>query len=147
MDTDSLAGLDDGMASGTTSPNQPQGNATNIRSSCGPHLSSLRERRTPSPGPVSASSAPGTEVSRPSQTQLFPGSLRKTSSVHTKDVKSDYLDKASELIGFAVQKEEEQDFWAAFSYYRSGVDLLLQGVQGQSPQKHLQHKVNLELSQ
>uniref|UniRef100_A0A3B4WTX5 Ribosomal protein S6 kinase polypeptide 1 n=1 Tax=Seriola lalandi dorsalis TaxID=1841481 RepID=A0A3B4WTX5_SERLL len=41
------------------------------------------------------------------------------------DVKSDYLDKASELICLAVQKEKEQDYQAAFSYYRNGVDLLL----------------------
>lgn len=46
-------------------------------------------------------------------------------------MKSDYLDRASELIGLAVQKEKEEDFQAAFSCYRSGVDLLLQGVQGQ----------------
>uniref|UniRef100_A0A3B4AV90 Protein kinase domain-containing protein n=1 Tax=Periophthalmus magnuspinnatus TaxID=409849 RepID=A0A3B4AV90_9GOBI len=48
-----------------------------------------------------------------------------------KNIKSDYLDKASELISLAVQREIEQDYQAAFSYYRSGVDLLLQGVQGE----------------
>uniref|UniRef100_A0A3Q2VEC8 Ribosomal protein S6 kinase polypeptide 1 n=1 Tax=Haplochromis burtoni TaxID=8153 RepID=A0A3Q2VEC8_HAPBU len=69
VDTDSLAELDDGMASGHTSPNQPQGGATNISSSCSPRLPSLHEK--------------------------------------------------------------EQDYQAAFSYYRSGVDLLLQGVQGE----------------
>uniref|UniRef100_A0A147A5E8 Ribosomal protein S6 kinase delta-1 n=1 Tax=Fundulus heteroclitus TaxID=8078 RepID=A0A147A5E8_FUNHE len=131
VDTDSLGGLDDGMASGSTSPNQPQGGATNISSSCSPRLPSLRDRRTPSPAPVPASSAPNPEVSWPSRTSLFPHSLRKTSGVNARDVKSDYLDKASELIGFAVQKEKEQDYQAAFSYYRSGVDLLLQGVQGE----------------
>lgn len=130
VDTDSLAGLDDGMASGRTSPNQPQGGATNISSSCSPRLSSLHERRTPSPAPVPASSAPNPEVSWPGRTQLFPGSLKKASGGNTKDVKSDYLDRASELIYLAVQKEKEEDFQAAFSCYRSGVDLLLQGVQG-----------------
>ncbi|XP_056337502.1 ribosomal protein S6 kinase delta-1 [Danio aesculapii] len=43
----------------------------------------------------------------------------------------DYLEKASEQISLAVQKEVEQDFAVAFSYYRRGVDLLLQGVQGE----------------
>uniref|UniRef100_A0A672ZRK3 Ribosomal protein S6 kinase polypeptide 1 n=1 Tax=Sphaeramia orbicularis TaxID=375764 RepID=A0A672ZRK3_9TELE len=87
VDTDSLAELDDGMAS-----------ASNISSS---------------------------------RTSLFSGSLKKTSSGNPKDVTSDYLDKASELISLAVQKEKEKDYQAAFSYYRSGVDLLLQGVQGE----------------
>lgn len=126
VDTDSLAELDDGMASGRTSPNQPQGGATNISSSCSPRLSSLHERRTPSPAPAPASSAPNPEVSWPGRTPLFSGSLRKA-----KEVKSDYLDKASELICLAVEKEKVQDYQAAFSCYRSGVDLLLQGVQGQ----------------
>ncbi|XP_028253244.1 ribosomal protein S6 kinase delta-1 [Parambassis ranga] len=131
VDTDSLADIDDGMASGRTSPNQPQGGATNISSSCSPRLPPLHERRTSSPAPVPASSAPNPEVSWPGQTPLFSGSLKKASSGSTKDIKSDYLDKASELICFAVQKEKEQDYQAAFLYYRSGVDLLLQGVQGE----------------
>ncbi|XP_035534601.1 ribosomal protein S6 kinase delta-1 [Morone saxatilis] len=131
VDTDSLAGLDDGMASGRTSPNQPQGGATNISSSCSPRLPSLHDRRSPSPAPLPASSAPNPEVSWPGRTSLFPGSLKKGGSGNSKDVKSDYLDRASELICLAVQKEKEQDFQAAFSCYRSGVDLLLQGVQGE----------------
>ncbi|XP_029352592.1 ribosomal protein S6 kinase delta-1 isoform X2 [Echeneis naucrates] len=131
VDTDSLAELDDGMASGRTSPNQPQGGATNISSSCSPRLPSLHERRTPSPVHVPASSAPNPEVSWPGRTPLFSGSLKKASGGNTKDAKSDYLDKASEHISLAVQKEIEQDYQAAFSYYRSGVDLLLQGVQGE----------------
>uniref|UniRef100_A0AAQ5Y3D8 Ribosomal protein S6 kinase polypeptide 1 n=1 Tax=Amphiprion ocellaris TaxID=80972 RepID=A0AAQ5Y3D8_AMPOC len=110
VDTDSLAELDDGMASGRTSPNQPQGGDTNISSSCSPRLPSLHDRR---------------------RTPLFSGGLKKARGGDPKDVKSDYLDKASELICFAVQKEKEQDYQAAFSYYRSGVDLLLQGVQGE----------------
>ncbi|XP_034555687.1 ribosomal protein S6 kinase delta-1 isoform X2 [Notolabrus celidotus] len=131
VDSDSLAGLDDGMASGRTSPNQPQGGATNISSSCSPRLPSLHNRRTPSPAPVPASSAPNPEVGWPGRTPLFSGSLKKASSGNTKDAKSDYLDRASELISLAEQKEKEQDFQAAFSCYRSGVDLLLQGVQGE----------------
>uniref|UniRef100_A0A3B4UUQ1 Ribosomal protein S6 kinase polypeptide 1 n=1 Tax=Seriola dumerili TaxID=41447 RepID=A0A3B4UUQ1_SERDU len=131
VDTDSLAELDDGMASGRTSPNQPQGGATNISSSCSPRLPSLHDRRTPSPAPIPASSAPNPEVSWPGRTPLFSGSLKKAIGGNPKDVKSDYLDKASELICLAVQKEKEQDYQAAFSYYRNGVDLLLQGVQGE----------------
>ncbi|XP_076729969.1 ribosomal protein S6 kinase delta-1 isoform X2 [Maylandia zebra] len=131
VDTDSLAELDDGMASGHTSPNQPQGGATNISSSCSPRLPSLHVHRTPSPAPVPASSAPNPEVSWPGRAPLFPSSLKKSTGGNLKDVNSDYLDKASELICFAVQKEKEQDYQAAFSYYRSGVDLLLQGVQGE----------------
>ncbi|XP_054474639.1 ribosomal protein S6 kinase delta-1 [Anoplopoma fimbria] len=131
VDTDSLTGLDDGMASGRTSPNQPQGGATNISSSCSPRLPSLHDRRTPSPAPVPASSAPNPEVSWPGRTSLFSGSLKKSSGGNPKDAKSDYLDRASELICLALQKEKEQDFQAAFSCYRSGVDQLLQGVQGE----------------
>lgn len=131
VDTDSLTGFDDGMASGRTSPNQPQGGATNISSSCSPRLPSLHDRRSPSPAPVPASSAPNPEVSWPGLAPLFTGSLKKASGGNPKDVKPDYLDKASELICLAVQKEKEQDFQAAFSCYRSGVDLLLQGVQGE----------------
>uniref|UniRef100_A0A8D3DUM6 Ribosomal protein S6 kinase C1 n=1 Tax=Scophthalmus maximus TaxID=52904 RepID=A0A8D3DUM6_SCOMX len=92
VDTDSLVGLDDGMASGRTSPNQPQGGASNISSTINPE---------------------------------------KVVGGKAKDIKSDYLDKASELICVAVKKEKEQDYQAAFSCYRSGVDLLLQGVQGE----------------
>ena len=130
VDTDSLAELDDGMASGRTSPNQPPppGGAT---LSSSPLLPSLRDRlRGPAlvsaPVPVPT---PVPEVSRPARAQLFPGSLKRASA-NAKDVKPDYLDRASERIRLAVQKEEEQDYQAAFSCYRSGVDLLLQGVQG-----------------
>ncbi|XP_058468728.1 ribosomal protein S6 kinase delta-1 [Solea solea] len=131
VDADSLAELDDGMASGRTSPNQPQGGASNINCSCSPHLPSLHERRTPSPAPITAFSAPTPQVSRTGRTPLFSGTLKKTSGGNSKETKSDYLEKASSLIGVAVQKEKEQDYQAAFSCYRSGVDLLLQGVQGE----------------
>uniref|UniRef100_A0A8B9HE28 Ribosomal protein S6 kinase C1 n=1 Tax=Astyanax mexicanus TaxID=7994 RepID=A0A8B9HE28_ASTMX len=100
VDGDSLAELDDGMASGRSSPNHTAGGS----------------RRDVSP------SRPELEPSRFSKAALFPSSL----------CKKDYLEKASEQIGLAVQKEVEQDFAAAFSYYRSGVDLLLQGVQGEA---------------
>lgn len=131
VDTDSLAELDDGMASGRASPNQPQGGATNISSSCSPLLPSLHEHCSPSPTPTPGSSAPNPEVSRPGRTTLFSGSLKKAGGANSKDVKPDYLDRASEHICLAVQKEKEQDYQSAFSYYRSGVDLLLQGVQGE----------------
>lgn len=150
VDTDSLAELDDGMASGRTSPNHPQGGATNISSSCSPRLPSLHERRTPSPAPVPASSAPNPEVSWPGRTPLFSGGLKKATGGNPKDVKSDYLDKASELICLAVQREKEQDYQAAFSYYRSGVDLLLQGVQGQFGQElrvHLRPRTHRQQQQ
>ncbi|KAM9354159.1 ribosomal protein S6 kinase delta-1 isoform 2-T2 [Pholidichthys leucotaenia] len=130
VDTDSLAELDDGMASGRTSPNQPQGGVINISSSCSPQLPSLHELRTSSPASVPASSAPNPEVSWSGRTSLF-SSLKKASGGNPKDSKPDYLDKASELICIAVQKEKEGNYQAAFSYYRSGVDLLLQGVQGE----------------
>lgn len=125
VETDSLADLDNGMASGRTSPNHPQGGATILSNS--PRLPSLHDRRSPSP--ASVSSTPNPEV-RPGRALLFSGSLKKVSAGASKDVKSDYLDRASELISLAVQKEKEQDFHAAFSCYRDGVDLLLQGVQG-----------------
>ncbi|KAM4633001.1 ribosomal protein S6 kinase delta-1 [Polymixia lowei] len=137
VDTDSLAELDDGMASGRTSPNQPQGGATsnNNSSSCSPLLPSLREHQSSSPAlaPASAqgSSAPNPDVGWPSRTAFFSGSLKRASGANAKEAKSDYLDKASEHIRLAVQKETEQDYQSAFAYYRSGVDLLLQGVQGE----------------
>lgn len=132
VDTDSLAGLDDGMASGCASPKQPHGGATSLSSSSSsPRLPSLHDRRTLSPAPPPASSTPNPEVSWPGRSLLFPGSLRKVSSGNSKEAKPDYLDRASELISTAVQKEKEQDFQAAFSCYRSVVDLLLQGVQGE----------------
>ncbi|XP_066533082.1 ribosomal protein S6 kinase delta-1 [Hoplias malabaricus] len=99
VDGDSLAELDDGMASGGSSPNHPAGGS----------------RQDASPG------RPALEPSRTSRAAPFPSSHRR----------KDYLEKASEQIGLAVQKEVEQDFAAAFSFYRSGVDLLLQGVQGE----------------
>ncbi|CAL1586435.1 unnamed protein product [Knipowitschia caucasica] len=132
IETDSLAEIDDGMASGRTSPNLPQGGAIPVSCSYSPRLPSLHDRRSPSPAPVPASSAPNQEATWASKVQLFSGNLKGTNSGNFKDVKSDYLDKATELISLAVQREKEQDYQTAFSFYRSGVDLLLQGVQGES---------------
>ncbi|XP_053165703.1 ribosomal protein S6 kinase delta-1 isoform X3 [Hemicordylus capensis] len=57
---------------------------------------------------------------------LFTGSLK------AKLGRRDYLEKAGELIKLALKKEEEEDYEAAFGFYRKGVDLLLEGVQGES---------------
>uniref|UniRef100_A0A3Q2XW96 Ribosomal protein S6 kinase polypeptide 1 n=1 Tax=Hippocampus comes TaxID=109280 RepID=A0A3Q2XW96_HIPCM len=67
------------------------------------------------------------EVSRPGRGSLF---SKKAGGLKEK-LKADYLDKAGELIRVAAQKEKDHDYRAAFSFYRSGVDLLLQGVQGE----------------
>uniref|UniRef100_A0A2I3HDA1 non-specific serine/threonine protein kinase n=1 Tax=Nomascus leucogenys TaxID=61853 RepID=A0A2I3HDA1_NOMLE len=66
-----------------------------------------------------------TEEERESRS-LFPGSLKP------KLGKRDYLEKAGELIKLALKKEEEDDYEAASDFYRKGVDLLLEGVQGES---------------
>ncbi|XP_064411653.1 ribosomal protein S6 kinase delta-1 isoform X2 [Latimeria chalumnae] len=54
-----------------------------------------------------------------------------SASIKAKLGKQDYLEKAGELIKLALQKEAEQDYEGAFSFYSSGVDLLLEGVQGE----------------
>ncbi|XP_060102892.1 ribosomal protein S6 kinase delta-1 isoform X2 [Heteronotia binoei] len=56
---------------------------------------------------------------------LFTGSLK------AKLGRRDYLEKAGELIKLALKKEEEEDYEAAYGFYRKGVDLLLEGVQGE----------------
>ncbi|XP_077566883.1 ribosomal protein S6 kinase delta-1 [Stigmatopora nigra] len=94
LDTDSLTGLDDGMASGRASPIRPHGGSA------------------PRPSP------------KPGRTSLF---ARKSAE----RLKADYLERAGELIRLAGQREKAHDYQAAFSFYRSGVDLLLQGVQGE----------------
>ncbi|KAJ8356714.1 hypothetical protein SKAU_G00195080 [Synaphobranchus kaupii] len=104
VDGDSLADLDDGMASGGESPNRPPGG------------------RSPSPQAQAQAQALDPAASRAA---LFGGSLKPRMG------KRDYLERASEQIKMAVQREEEQDYEAAFCFYRSGVDLLLQGVQGE----------------
>ncbi|KAJ8270507.1 hypothetical protein GJAV_G00115700 [Gymnothorax javanicus] len=100
VDGDSLADLDDGMASNSESPNRLTGS------------------RTPSPQARTLDLAA-------SRAALFGGVLKPRMG------KKDYLERASEQIKLAVLREEEQDYEAAFCFYRIGVDLLLQGVQGE----------------
>ncbi|XP_061098309.1 ribosomal protein S6 kinase delta-1 isoform X1 [Conger conger] len=100
VDGDSLAELDDGMASGGESPNRPAGGR--------------------SPSPQARARDPAAN-----RAALFAGGLKPRLG------KRDYLERASEQIKLAVQREEERDYEAAFCFYRSGVDLLLQGVQGE----------------
>ncbi|KAI1897237.1 hypothetical protein AGOR_G00081230 [Albula goreensis] len=110
VDTDSLAELDDGMASGGESPNK----------SPSPSPLCLRDdgqAQDPEAGRGAAAAA--------GKGPLFSGSLKPRGG------KKDYLERASEQIRLAVQREEQRDYQAAFSFYRSGVDLLLQGVQGE----------------
>ncbi|XP_009993031.1 PREDICTED: ribosomal protein S6 kinase delta-1 isoform X4 [Chaetura pelagica] len=80
--------------------------------------------------PAQSTLAPEQEWSKPEGEReshsLFSGSLK------SKPGKQDYLEKAGELIKLALKKEEEEDYEAAFNFYRKGVDLLLEGVQGES---------------
>ncbi|XP_051731950.1 ribosomal protein S6 kinase delta-1 isoform X2 [Ctenopharyngodon idella] len=108
VDGDSLAAVGDGMASGSIKHTATQSNSS------------------PIPQPVTSPSRVGVVSSHTSGTLSFASSLRNSTE------KEDYLEKASELITLAVQKEVEQEFAVAFSYYRRGVDLLLQGVQGEA---------------
>ncbi|NXC12653.1 KS6C1 kinase, partial [Corythaeola cristata] len=112
VDVDSLAELDDGMASNQSSPSR----------AVGPCLASEP--------PVQNTVAPEQEWSKPEGEReshsLFTGSLK------SKPGKQDYLEKAGELIKLALKKEEEEDYETAFSFYRKGVDLLLEGVQGKN---------------
>lgn len=110
VDVDSLAELDDGMASNQSSPSTAAGLCLS------------------SEPPVQSTLAPEQEWSKPEGEReshgLFSGSLKP------KPGKQDYLEKAGELIKLALKKEEEEDYETAFSFYRKGVDLLLEGVQG-----------------
>ncbi|MFT7810655.1 ribosomal protein S6 kinase delta-1-like [Arapaima gigas] len=108
VDTDSLADVDDGMASGGESPNKPN-----------------KGSHSPLLAWDESSSAPGCDTEASSRAALFSRGLRQRVG------KRDYLERASEQIRLAVQKEAECNYQAAFSFYRSGVDLLLQGVQGE----------------
>uniref|UniRef100_A0A8B9GGM8 Ribosomal protein S6 kinase delta-1 n=1 Tax=Amazona collaria TaxID=241587 RepID=A0A8B9GGM8_9PSIT len=112
VDVDSLAELDDGMASNQSSPSRAAGLCL------------------ASEPPVQSTLAPEQEWSKPEAEReshgLFSGSLKP------KPGKQDYLEKAGELIKLALKKEEEEDYETAFSFYRKGVDLLLEGVQGES---------------
>ncbi|NWV82302.1 KS6C1 kinase, partial [Dasyornis broadbenti] len=112
VDVDSLAELDDGMASNQSSPSRAVGLGVT------------------SEPPVQTTLAPEQEWSKPEGEKeshgLFTGSLKP------KPGKQDYLEKAGELIKLALKKEEEEDYETALSFYRKGVDLLLEGVQGES---------------
>ncbi|NXY56410.1 KS6C1 kinase, partial [Callaeas wilsoni] len=112
VDVDSLAEVDDGMASNQSSPSRAVG------------LCATSE------APVQSTLAPEQEWSKPEGEKesrgLFTGSLKP------KPGKQDYLEKAGELIKLALKKEEEEDYETALSFYRKGVDLLLEGVQGES---------------
>ncbi|XP_057581853.1 ribosomal protein S6 kinase delta-1 isoform X4 [Hippopotamus amphibius kiboko] len=112
VDVDSLAELDDGMASNQNSPIRTFGlNLSSDSSALGAVASDGEQNKT--------------EEERESRS-LFPGSLK------SKLGKRDYLEKAGELIKLALKKEEEDDYEAASDFYRKGVDLLLEGVQGES---------------
>lgn len=110
IDADSLVELDDGMASNQDSPSTSLG------------LSFAAEH------PVLSSAILDQEWTKSENEResrgLFTGSLK------AKLGRRDYLDKAGELIKLALKKEEEEDYEAAFGFYRKGVDLLLEGVQG-----------------
>uniref|UniRef100_A0A2K6G7W7 non-specific serine/threonine protein kinase n=1 Tax=Propithecus coquereli TaxID=379532 RepID=A0A2K6G7W7_PROCO len=110
VDVDSLAELDDGMASNQNSPIRTFGLTLSSDSSALGAVASDSEQNK-------------TEEERESRS-LFPGSLK------SKLGKRDYLEKAGELIKLALKKEEEDDYEAASDFYRKGVDLLLEGVQG-----------------
>ncbi|XP_078296820.1 ribosomal protein S6 kinase delta-1 isoform X13 [Panthera onca] len=112
VDVDSLAELDDGMASNQNSPVRTFGlSLSSDPSALGAVASDSEQNKT--------------EEERESRS-LFPGSLK------SKLGKRDYLEKAGELIKLALKKEEEDDYEAASHFYRKGVDLLLEGVQGES---------------
>uniref|UniRef100_A0A8C5MJK0 Ribosomal protein S6 kinase C1 n=1 Tax=Leptobrachium leishanense TaxID=445787 RepID=A0A8C5MJK0_9ANUR len=113
VDVDSLSGIDDGMASNQSSPIKPYVGIV-------PSLESIAQGFS-----VSSHEAVRAESEKESRS-LFPVKLKP------KLGKPDYLVKAGELITLAVKKEMEQDYEAAFRFYRKGVDLLLEGVQGES---------------
>ncbi|XP_036612193.1 ribosomal protein S6 kinase delta-1 isoform X1 [Trichosurus vulpecula] len=112
VDVDSLAELDDGMASNQNSPSRTFGLSLSPEPSALAAVASDKERSK-------------TEEERENR-GLFAGSLKSRLG------KKDYLEKAGELIKQALKKEEEEDYEAASSFYKRGVDLLLEGVQGES---------------
>lgn len=112
VDAESLAELDDGMASNQNSPSRTFG----LNLSSDPSVL----------GAVASDSEQNKAEEERENRSLFPGSLK------SKLGKRDYLEKAGELIKLALKKEEEDDYEAASDFYRKGVDLLLEGVQGES---------------
>uniref|UniRef100_A0A8C2MJ09 Ribosomal protein S6 kinase delta-1 n=1 Tax=Cricetulus griseus TaxID=10029 RepID=A0A8C2MJ09_CRIGR len=111
VDADSIAEVDDGMASRQGSPSKTFGLSLSADSSAA--------------GAGASDGEPSKAEDRESRT-LFPSSLKPRLG------RRDYLEKAGELIKLAVKKEEEDDYEAASDFYRKGVDLLLEGVQGES---------------
>lgn len=111
VDADSLAEVDDGMASRQGSPSRAFGLSVSSDSSA--------------VGAVASDIEPSKAEDRESRS-LFPSSLKPRLG------RRDYLEKAGELIKLALKKEEEDDYEAASDFYRKGVDLLLEGVQGES---------------
>ncbi|CAH6789655.1 Rps6kc1 [Phodopus roborovskii] len=109
VDADSVAEVDDGMASRQGSPSKTFGLSLSVDSSAA--------------GAGASDSEPSKAEDRESRS-LFPSSLKPRLG------RRDYLEKAGELIKLAVKKEEEDDYEAASNFYRKGVDLLLEGVQG-----------------
>ncbi|CAN2387422.1 phosphatidylinositol binding [Pristimantis euphronides] len=112
VDIDSLSGTDDGMASNQISPSKPF--------SVPPSPGSVAQNF-----PCSGSEGVKSETEKESRS-LFTAKLKQRLG------KSDYLTRAGELITLAMKKETEQDYEAAFGFYRKGVDLLLEGVQGEA---------------
>lgn len=111
VDVDSLAELDDGMASNQNSPTRTFGlNLSSDSSALGAVAYDSEQNKT----------------EERENRSLFPGSLK------SKLGKRNYLEKAGEFIKLALKKEEEDDYEAASDFYRKGVDLLLEGVQGES---------------
>lgn len=109
VDVDSLVEVDDGMASHQGSPSRTFGVRLSADSSA--------------VGAAAPDSEPSKAEDRESRS-LFPSSLKPRLG------RRDYLEKAGELIKLALKKEEEDDYEAASDFYRKGVDLLLEGVQG-----------------
>eukprot|EP00079_Xenopus_tropicalis_P010145 XP_002934734.2 PREDICTED: ribosomal protein S6 kinase delta-1 [Xenopus tropicalis] len=111
VDRDSLSGIDDGMASNQTSPSKFLGVLPSPESSIQSAFASSHE----------GAKAEGERDRRSS----FPARLKQ------KLIKPDYLTKAGSLITMAMKKESEQDYGSAIEFYKKGVDLLLEGVQGE----------------
>ncbi|XP_060034395.1 ribosomal protein S6 kinase delta-1 isoform X3 [Erinaceus europaeus] len=108
VDAESPAEPDDGMASDRSSPAGSLGLS-----------SAFPSAPPPPPGEQS-----GAEEER--EGRRFPGS-RKAGRGHT-----DYLEAAAELVSLALRKEDDAEYAAASGFYRDGVHLLLEGVQGES---------------
>ncbi|XP_041030534.1 ribosomal protein S6 kinase delta-1 isoform X1 [Carcharodon carcharias] len=113
VDGDSLTECDDGMASNRSSPSRYT------------RLSSTPEPTRSATLPYQERSKDEAEGSKGLWSQQM-GSLKLRPGRG-----GDYLAKAGEQIKLALQKEAEQDYEGAFNFYRNGVDLLLQGVQGE----------------